>query len=145
MFWEDKTHQGATQVPLEGKQRRGLLQGMIIEWNRDWIGSSCHCQTHRQVDDSSPRASRVCLVRREQPVWMALCSFFFPVLSVSKWVITIHGQLRKYSRIWENKDIVIALPKLRGECTHKLYEMNIWIRYFNLYFLITFQTETFLR
>lgn len=67
---------GATQVPLEGKQHRGLLQGMIIEWNRDWIGSSCHCQTHRQVDDSSPQAPRVWLVRKKQSVWMALCFAF---------------------------------------------------------------------
>lgn len=68
---------GATRVPLEGKQRRGLLQGMIIEWNRDWIGSSCHCQTHRQVDDSSPRAPRVLLVRRKQPVRIGSVRFAF--------------------------------------------------------------------
>lgn len=83
---------GATQVPLEGKQRRGLLEGMIIEWNRDWIGSSCHCQTHWQVDDSSPQAPRVWLVRRKQPVWMALCLLPLNFPALHKWVITTHGQ-----------------------------------------------------
>ena len=50
-----------------------------------------------------------------------------------------YTQLRKYARIWEHKEVVIALPKLRGEHTHKLDEMNGWIRYY----LLAFHTETF--
>ena len=39
-----------------------------------------------------------------------------------------YKQLRKYTIIWENKELVVALPKLRGEHTHRLNEMNKWIR-----------------
>ena len=65
---------------------------------------------------------------------------WLPYLVKSKLAPTLipratYPQLRKYSRIWENRDLVTALPKLRGEHTHKLDEMNGWIRYqiINLY------------
>lgn len=52
-----------TQVPLGGQtQQRAVVGALIIKWNRDWIGISCHCRTHQQgwspgltgVDENSP-------------------------------------------------------------------------------------------
>lgn len=60
-----------TQVPLGGQtQRRAVVGGaLIIKWNRDWIGNSCHCRTHQQgwspgltgVDENSPIPGDLCL------------------------------------------------------------------------------------
>eukprot|EP01084_Bolivina_argentea_P297977 513427_1 len=42
-----------------------------------------------------------------------------------------YHQLRKYIIMWENRDLITKLPKLRGESTHRLNEMQQWIREFN--------------
>ena len=40
-----------------------------------------------------------------------------------------YSKLRIYARLWENREIITKLPKLRGEHTHRLYEMNKWLRF----------------
>lgn len=75
---------------LRANNAEACCGGMIIEWNRDWIGSSCHCQTHRQVDDSMPQAPRVRLARKKQHVWLALGFDFAFKLSSSRELRTTH-------------------------------------------------------
>ena len=36
--------------------------------------------------------------------------------------------LRIYARVWERREIVAAIPRLTGKDTHRIHEMNRWIR-----------------
>eukprot|EP01083_Nonionella_stella_P043104 116333_1 len=77
-----------------------------------WRVNKRNITTHTRIDVWLPAIVQ----RNLPPNLLRVCSY---------------GQLRKYVRMWENRELITILPKLRGEHTHRLNQMNRWIREFD--------------
>lgn len=87
------------------KAESGCGGALIIKWNRDWIGSSCHCRTRQQGWSPTVR------------VWFDWCGLMC-VPAKSRWVVSKHGQ---FCLLCGTHTLLRCFPRRHGNGSVQVY------------------------